>query len=284
MLSWEKLFELGPAAFFYLAAAALQMSGITNTAGSVVIAGIGSAWLAAHFVHKVHSKRLAQGGRGVEPSHLISVGLIGGAIFISIAAAGYAWQTFWPPKKIDVSQVSLPNIETIPQKSEPYYAPSDKARIAEALYELSEVLNKTGAQMSERAQAAVSLADARRPADAEIVLAQSEKLSLEFNRSLDPNNSGLLAKYQAYSAYIEEIIDGKKYENLSRDLLVSIRNLLNAVPLISKHDGREAETLKAAFGVLTGPIGEAEMKFRNWRVETLDRIDERRRFSTERPF
>jgi hypothetical protein len=40
----------------------------------------------------------------LEPSHLISIGLIGGAIFLSIAAAGYAWQTFWPSAKVNAAQ------------------------------------------------------------------------------------------------------------------------------------------------------------------------------------
>ncbi len=131
--------------------------------------------------------------------------------------------------------------------------------------------------MSERAAAAAGLAFHGSPTDAKIVLSQFEELSTTFHRTLDPNSDGLLSKYQVYRDEIKEIMDGDKYIGISRELLISVRTLLNNVPLLLKHEGMEQQNLKEALGVLSVNISLAEMKFRKWREETLTRINERRR-------
>jgi hypothetical protein len=217
----------------------------------------------------VHLKEKKPSWRIMEPSYVILFGL-------AIALAGLSWQTFWPPLKA-AAKVPPIAVTAAPMRPFKFYAAADKARIAEALYELSEILNKTGSQMSERAQAAVSASDGRVPSDAKVVLGQFEQLSLAFNRSFDFNVDGLLVKYQAYGDDIREVIQGNKYEELSRELLSGIRILLNTVSLLQKCEGREAESLRDALGVLATNVSKAEMGFRNWRHETNKRIDEFRR-------
>lgn len=92
----DKFAEFGPPAFFYLVALAAQLSGYTSLELAVVLVGLGTIWLVVSLLYRLHTRRIRAGKSGVEPSYLILFGLVGAALCLVVAAAGYGWQVLRP--------------------------------------------------------------------------------------------------------------------------------------------------------------------------------------------
>jgi predicted MFS family arabinose efflux permease len=93
------LLEFGPVAFFYLLALAASVSGYTSATVALLLAGVGTLWLCGSLVYKGkkwHNRRIIAGKHGLEPSHLIVIGLVGGWLFLTITVVGIILQYMRP--------------------------------------------------------------------------------------------------------------------------------------------------------------------------------------------
>jgi hypothetical protein len=86
------LLEFGPAAFFYLIALAATVGGWTNQFVAVCLAIVGTLWLAGSFVYRWHTSRIRAGKHGLEPIHIIVLGLLVAILGLLITAGGVGWQ------------------------------------------------------------------------------------------------------------------------------------------------------------------------------------------------
>jgi hypothetical protein len=90
------LLEFGPVAFFYLLALAATVSGYNNPRLAIILACLGTIWLCASVIHMWRKGKINLGKIGVEPSHLITIGLVGTFLFSSVGLAGIIWQQYRP--------------------------------------------------------------------------------------------------------------------------------------------------------------------------------------------
>lgn len=133
------------AAGFYILALAAQVSGVTSGWIALGLATIATMILVVpccHHINRWHIARVTAGKRTVEPWHLQITGLAGVLLFAGIALAGVIWQG-----NRSAAKGSASSIETIASTSLPtqqrYLSSEDKKRVDDALFKLSDLLNRS---------------------------------------------------------------------------------------------------------------------------------------------
>lgn len=115
-----------------------------------------------------------------------------------------------------------------------YYSRREKDRIADALTELSDVINNEGGKVLDRARQVQAIADYGNESDITEALQRFEQASVLFNRSIDANSEGLLQDHQAFRIELESVIQKDTLEILSRELTVAVRHLVYSYRIIYK--------------------------------------------------
>lgn len=101
----------------------------------------------------LHAVKEARGGHRVEPNDLITIGLVGLITFGVITLGGFIWQAMYHRAQATPSPAIASDIGAWqPLKPSRYYSQADKERIAEALFELSQLSNKQLTKLAEEAE------------------------------------------------------------------------------------------------------------------------------------
>ncbi len=217
-------------------------------------------------------------GRGkprikVEPSLLVSIGLIGGAIFLGLAAVGHAWQTFWPPLKVDIftQDVISPAVAATPLRPPfKFYSRAEKDRIGNALSEISDLMNNTGSLIVTRTQQAVqSWGNLNRPEEPLGFLEDVIKLTGAFHGAIYDDDKGILKRNQSYRDELEAVISQDRNNNKLTELQRQSALFLKAVKLIPrvKENPHELQDMMEVLSSLSGKLSQADTDFRVWMNE-----------------
>jgi hypothetical protein len=276
-----KLLQFGPAAFFYLLALAAQVSGYTSPTVAIILAALGTVWLIGSGVYHWHVYRFRIGKPGVDAAHLITVGLVGAASFLLLAAGGYVWQQYYSSV---VSVIEASPAVAAPVTPKKFYAQSDKNRIGDALYDLSEILNKTGAAINQKTNQVRGIWDrqrtllgqGRKPAVGEILkpLNEMRDLTAVFHRLLNDKDNGLLTKYESYGDELTIILNQDKNNNTLSALQIAANKLVLGLTLLEKFDDQRATgDMMDVLSTQIDNVSHAESDFSAWIISVKQRSD-----------
>jgi hypothetical protein len=246
----------------------------------------------------------------LEPIHFIIIGLV-------VALSGAIWQ--WrktPPldpqittlqteianlrksltdaaqPKTSATQLGQPQTDAAPAPAplEPYYSSSDKERIAEALYKLSEVLNKQLAQVVNDSYEILrwweknrsNRADQRPDIDQFLArLDGLRKLEVESYRSI--YFEGLLKDYQTYSGLLQDILQTPQVEREQPIAAwgIAANNFFDAITTFkaafSPVDARTREGLVDLINPTRDVFDNATGQLNAWTVLCKQRIEAKRK-------
>jgi hypothetical protein len=272
---------------------AAQLSGYTNPKVAIVLAGIATAlliWTLWHNAKKWHRSRVLAGERGVEPSHLIFVGIAGAWLFLSLALVGFIWQRYWQPtiNQVTESAASQPTASASVKPGK-FYSQRNKNEIADALTDLSNILNTTGGDVVNKTQQIMSTWNAQvqtpvgQQPDINVLFGQVndlEKLTVALNRALY-DDDGFLKKYETYKDELDSVLqlprNAPNYNPITK-LQMSINELregISPILLAEKYnDQRLTVSIIQSMQPRFRNLQTGDDAFRAWLDQTKRRIDD----------
>ena len=215
----------------------------------------------------------------LEPSHVIIIGLL-------IAAAGVAWQLTQARANptTGIATTVSPSDQPI-QTAKKFYAASDKERISNALYDLYNILNTTGAEINKKKNRFLGDWDRFQTAgnfNVQGLLSELDELrnlTVQFHRSIYDDENGLLKKYQNYNDELTQVLDQSRNVNSLSQVQITANNCFDGISIfemINTGTGGDEQVksgLRRALRTQVGDMNAAEEKFEAWMISVKQRGD-----------
>jgi len=246
----------------------------------------GIVWLCvlAVFLY-THRRDIRARSAKLEPIHLIILGLV-------IALGGAGWQIFRipAPHASQVAEQAVPPIASVPAGK--FYSPRNKSDLADALTDISGLLNTTGDDIVKRTSRIMRNWDRRyqteKPTMAHMaeLIAQLNDLSaatVVLNRALY-DDDGLLTKYKTYGDELGAVLNlpgNSSPQSPITVFQVSVNDFASGVSDIERackyDDAALVDSMKRNMTPVLHQFQRGDETFNSWLADTRKRIAEFRK-------